>query len=159
MYYGAGKYYSVRVCDDNGKYVSGLDVTFKINGQNHVVKTDSNGYASLKINLKPGTYKITAEYKGFKVSNKIVVKTILITKNIKVKKSKTINFKAKLLKSNGKKLKNKVVKFKFKGKIYKIKTNKKGLAILKLKNPYKAGKYIIYTKYGKLKNKNKIIIK
>ena len=159
MYYGAGKYYSVRVCDDNGKYVSGLDVTFKINGQNHVVKTDSKGYASLKINLKPGTYKITAEYKGFKVSNKIVVKTILITKNIKVKKSKTINFKAKLLKSNGKKLKNKVVKFKFKGKVYKIKTNKKGLAILKLKNPYKAGKYIIYTKYGKLKNKNKIIIK
>ena len=109
--------------------------------------------------MKPGKYKITAEYKGFKVSNKITVKSTIITKNIKVKKAKTIKFSAKLVNKNGKVLKNKKVTFRFKGKTYKVKTNKKGIATLKINRKYKAGKYSITTSYGKLKVKNIIKIK
>lgn len=159
MYYGAGKYYRVKVFDDNGNVAKGAKITFTINNVKYTRTTDNKGYASFKINLKPDSYKIIAEYKGFKVSNKIVVKTTIITKNIIVKKGKTIKFTAKILDSEGKILKNKKVKFKFKGKTYKIKTNNKGKATLKIKNKYKKGKYTIKTRYGKLQIKNKIKIK
>ena len=74
MYYGAGKYYKVKVFDDNGNIAKSVKVTFKINGLSYTRTTDSNGYASFKISQEPGKYTITAEYKGFKVSNKINVK-------------------------------------------------------------------------------------
>ena len=159
MYYGAGKYYKVRVFDDDGNIAKGVQVTFKINNKQYIKTTDSNGYASIKISQNPGKYTITAEYKGFKVSNKITVKSTIVTKNIKVKKGKTIKFTAKLLNKNGKILKYKKVKFKFRGKTYKVKTNKKGKATLKIKKKYKVGKYTITTSYGKLKVKNTIRIR
>ena len=159
MYYGAGKYYKVRVYDDNGNVAKNVKVTFTVNKKKYTRTTDSNGYASFKISLNPAKYTITAEYKGYKVSNKITVKTTLVTKNIKVKKGKTIKFTAKLLNSKGKILKYKKVTFKFKGKTYKIKTNKKGIATLKITKKYKVGKYTITTSYGKLKVKNTIRVK
>ncbi|WP_405306934.1 C1 family peptidase [Methanobrevibacter sp.] len=158
MYYGAGKSYKVKVVDDYGKVAKNLRVTFKISGKKYYAYTDKNGYASLKISKKPGKYVIAAEYKGFKVSNKITVKSTIVTKNIKVKKSKAIQFKAKLLNSKGKVMKNKKITFKFKGKTYKVKTNKKGIAVLKITKKYKKGKYTITSKYGALKIKNSIRI-
>lgn len=159
MYYGAGKYYKVKVFDDNGNVAKGVTVTFTVNNKKYTRITDSKGYASFKITLKPAKYTITAEYKGYKVSNKITVKSTIITKDITVKKGMKIKFKAKLLNKKGKILKNKKVTFKFKGKTYKIKTNNKGKATLKIKNTFKKGKYTIKTSYGKLKIKNKIRIK
>lgn len=158
MYYGAGKVYKVKVFDDNGNIVKGLKVTFTINNKKYTRTTDSNGYASLKISLKPAKYTVTAEYKGFKVSNKITVKSTIVSKDIKVKHGKQIKFKVKLLNKKGKIVKNKKIVFKFKGKTYKVKTNKKGIAILKIAKKYKKGTYTISSKYGTLKIKNKIRI-
>ena len=159
MYYGEGKYYKVKVLDDNGKIAKGVNVKFTINGKSYTRTTDSKGYASIKISQKPGTYTVTVEYKGFKASNMVKVKTTIITKNKSFKKGKTIKFTAKLLSSKGKILKNKKVTFKFKGKTYKIKTNKKGIATLKITKKYKVGKYTITSKYGSLSVKNTIKIK
>ena len=159
MYYGAGKSYSVRFCNDNGTFEKGLKVTFTLNGKTYTRFTDENGYASLKISLKPGTYTIKATYDGTSVSNRITVKTTIITKNVSVKKGKTIKFNAKLLNSNGKILKNKKITFKFKGKTYNARTNSKGIATLSLKNSYRVGTYTIYTFYGSLIVKNSIKIK
>ena len=158
MYYGAGKYYKVRVFDDEGNIAKNVQVTFTLNKKQYIKTTDANGYASIMISLKPAKYTITAEYKGFKVSNKITVKSTIITKNIKVKKGKTIKFTAKLVNKNGKILKNKKITFKFKGKTYKVKTNKKGKATLKIHKKYRKGKYTITSSYGKLKIKNTIKI-
>lgn len=159
MYYGAGKYYKVRVFDDAGNIARNVQVIFTVNKVKYARTTDSNGYAYLKITKNPGKYTVTAEYKGFKVYNRITVKTTIVTKNIKVKKGKTIKFTAKLLNKNGKILKNKKITFKFKGKTYKVKTNKKGIATLKITKKYKKGKYAITSCYGKLKIKNTIKIK
>ena len=159
VYYDAGKYFKVRVFDDNGNVSKNVKVTFTINNKKYTRTTDNNGYASFMVSLNPGKYTINAEYNGFKVSNKITVKTTLVTKNIKVKKGKTIKFTAKLINNKGKILKNKKITFKFKGKTYKVKTNKKGKAILKITKKYKKGKYTIKTSYGKLQIKNKIRIK
>ena len=145
--------------DDEGKYVSGLKVTFKINGVSIRSVSNSNGFASVKINLKAGKYKITASYHGKTVKNNIVVKPTLTAKNIKVKKGKTIKFNAKLVDIKGKALKNKKITFKIKGKSYKVKTNKKGIATLKLKLKLKVGKHTVKTSYGKNIIKNTIFIK
>ena len=121
--------------------------------------TDKEGYASLKITLKPDKYTVVVTYANYKVSNKITVKPVLTAKNVSKKKGKVIRFKAKLVNGKGKPLKGKKITFKFKGKKYKAKTNKKGVATLKLKLKLKVGKYTIKTSYGKSKIKNKITIR
>jgi len=158
MYYGAGSSYKVRVYDDYGRIAKNVTVKFTINGKTYSRRTNSNGYAYLKISLKPKKYAISASYKGFVVKNNVTVKSTVITKNITKKKAKTIKFTAKLVNSKGKILKYKYIKFKFKSKIYKRKTNSKGIATLSLKN-LKRGKYTVYSTYGKLTIKNTIRIK
>ncbi|WP_458406168.1 C1 family peptidase [Methanobrevibacter sp.] len=157
-YNGYKTTFKFRVYNDNYKFSKGLKVTVKVNKKTYKLTTDKNGYVSLSLKLKKGKYTVTCEYKGYKVSNKINVKQSLITKNINVKKAKTIKFTAKLLNSKGKIFKNKKITFKFKGKVYKVKTNKKGIATLKLKN-LKKGKYTIKTSYAKVSVKNKIKIR
>ena len=159
VYYGAGKYYQVKVLDDNGNVAKGVKVTFTINNVKYTRTTNSNGYASLKITLNPGNYKVTVEYKGFKASNTVKVKSTLVTKDKVIKKGKTAKFNVKLLNSNGKILKNKKIKIKYKGKTYTVKTNYKGIASLKISNTQKRVTYAIKTTYGKLTVKNKITIK
>lgn len=157
MYYSDNKYYKVRLYGDDGKVLAGKNVKITVNKKTYTRKTDSNGYASLKVSLTPATYTVTAKYNNLKTSNKIVVKKVLSAKNISKKKAKTIKFTAKL--SKGKTvLKNKNVKFKIKGKTYAAKTNKKGIATVSLKN-LKVGKYTIYTYYGSSKIKNTIQIR
>lgn len=159
MYFGAGNSYKVRVFDDDGNSVgAGEIVKIAVNKKTYTRTTDSNGYASFKVTLQPGTYTITATYSGVKVSNKIVVKPVLTAKNISKKKAKTIKFTAKLVNTKGKVVKGKKITFKLKGKTYTSKTNKKGIATISLKN-LKVGKYTITTKYGKSSIKNTIQIK
>lgn len=159
MYYGANKYFRVKVYDDFGNAFSAETINIVLNGKVYSVKTDGNGFASLKLNkIKIGKYTVTVDYKGFKVTNKITIKSTLTAKNKSIKKGKTLKFKAKLLNANGKALKGKKITFKIKGKKYKAKTNKKGIATLKLKK-LKVGKYIIKTSYGKVKISNKITVK
>lgn len=160
MYYNNGSSYKVKIIGKNGKPVgSGVLVKFNVNSKTYNVKTDKNGYASLKIALKPNRYTIVVTYANYKVSNKITVKPVLTAKNVSKKKGKPIKFKAKLVNGKGKPLKGKKITFKFKGKKYKVKTNKKGVATLKLKLKLKVGKYTIKTSYSKSKIKNKIKIK
>ena len=123
---------------------------------------DKKGYATLKIKLLPKKYTLVTEYKGYKVTNKLVVKQTLkpVKKVIKVKKSKkSFKIKAKLKWSSGKAIKGKKITFRFKGKTYKAKTNKKGVASVKIKKKVikklKKGKtykvsitYAIKDKYG-----------
>ena len=158
MYFADQSKYKVRLFGDDGKAVGkGKIVKITINGKTYKVKTDKNGYASLKISLKPKTYTVKATYGKLKVTNKVVVKPILSAKNISKKKAKTIKFQAKLAKGK-KALANKKIKFKIKKKTYTVKTNKKGIATVNLKN-LKVGKYTIYTYYSTCKIKNTIKIK
>ena len=156
-YYGANKNYKIQLLNNN-KPVKDAIITIKINKNTVQVKTDNQGYATLKLTLKPGKYTITSTYKNVKATNKITVKKTLITKNKKIKKGKTLTYTAKLLNKNGKKQKNKKITFKINGKKYKAKTNKKGIAKIKVKN-LKVGKCKIITTYGKQKNTNWITVK
>ena len=161
MYYGAGKYYKVKILDYDGKIAKNAEVTFKINGKTYSKFTNSKGYASIKIGttFAPKTYTITTVYKDNKVSNKITVKPTLICKNMAVKKGKTFKYAVKLLNNKGKILKYKYVKVTFKGKTYKVKTNSKGIATFKIKVNSKLGKFTITSTYGSAKISKKITVK
>lgn len=128
----------------NEKLAKNTYVTFKVSGKTLKVKTDKNGVATLKVNgLKVGKYNIQAIYATAKTTKKLTVKHMVSLNTLKVKKSaKKVVLTAKL----AKKLKNKVIKFKFNGKTIKVKTNSKGIAkaTFNVKN-LKAGKKLTYS--------------
>ena len=119
------------------------------------------------INLNPASYSISAEYKNYKVGSKLVVKQTLklVKKTVTAKKGKKIILKAKLKWTNGKAIKGKVIKFEFKKKIYKAKTNSKGIAKVVIKNKKvlkklkKGKKYAFSAKYFTNLVKGKVKIK
>ena len=147
-YYSKTINYKVTVYDISGK-VSNRTVKFAINDKEYKVKTDSNGVAILKLKLKPGKYKVTSSYSGVKVKNKIIIKSSLKTRNKSVSAKKSGKFTVKVLNSKGKAYAKQLVKIKFKGKTYKLKTNKKGIATFKIPKNLKVGKYKIK---GSVKN-------
>ena len=158
-YMGSKVKYKVHVLDDDGNsQKAGVSVKFTIANKVYNRQTDKNGNAVLTVSLKSGKYAINAEYKGFKVSNKIVIKPTLTAKNKSIKKGKTLKFTAKLVNSKGKPLKGKKITFKLKGKKYVAKTNKRGVAAIKIKK-LKVGKYTIQTSFKNMKIKNKITVK
>ena len=134
MLYTSGSYYKVKLTQNDVALV-GKTVTFVVNGKKITGVTDKNGIASVKITLAPKTYTVTAQYSSVKVSNKVVVKSIVSAKNINAKKSaKTLKIKVTLKKVNKKYLKGKKVTLKFNKKTFKVKTNKKGVATFTIKN-------------------------
>ena len=102
---------------------------------------------------------IFTQYGDAIVKNKITVKSTLITKNVYKKVKKSANFKVKVLNSKGNAYKKQIVKIKFKGKTYKLKTNSKGIATFKIPKNLKAGKYVIKTTFNGLTNSNRITVK
>ena len=155
--YSANANYKVLITKDGKAVGAGESVVITFNGKKTTVKTDSKGYATLKLNtqMKVKTYTVTAEYKGVKVSNKVTIKHVIKAKNVNVKKSKKVNkIKVKTNKVNGKFLKGKKLTLKIKGKKIKAKINKKGVATFKVKKSVlkklKVGKKYKYTvTYGK----------
>lgn len=80
------------------------------------------------IMIASGTYTVTAEYKGLKVTNKVTIKNIINAKNKKVKKSKKVTkIKISLKKVNG--------------KTYTGKTNSLGKVTFKITNLSKKASY------------------
>jgi parallel beta-helix repeat protein/predicted outer membrane repeat protein len=89
-YYAKNYAYKLRIIGDDGQPVgSNVAVKVTVNGKAQTLKTDKNGYITLKFtkNYLPKTYTVTAEYKGIKVTNKVKVKQVLSLKKVKVKKS------------------------------------------------------------------------
>ena len=127
--YDGGKYFSVKIVSADGKVAAaGVTVKFKINGKTTQAKTDKNGIAKIKITDVPKKYTMTTTYNGKTVKNTVTVNQVLKTKKVNIKKtSKSFILKASL-KINGKLQKGKLIAFKFNGKTYKVKTNKKGIA-------------------------------
>jgi predicted outer membrane repeat protein len=151
MDYNDGSKFKVRIIGDDGNPVgAGEIVKITIKNTVFMVKTDNNGYVSLVIKLVPNNYKVTIEYNGYKVFNKIKVKSVIKAKNISKKRAKKIKYTASLKTSKGKPIAGKKLTFKIKGKTYTAKTNKKGVAKVYLKN-LKVGKYKITIKYLKSK--------
>ncbi len=155
-YYTDGSAYRVRILENGNPVGENKLVLFNINGQQFTINTDKNGYASLKISQVPNKYIVSVQYRDVKVQNTITVKKVLTAKNLSKKKAKKIKYTATVKGKSpfiGKK-----VTFKIKGKTYRAKTNKKGVATVYLKN-LKVGKHKIVITYEKTKLTKTIKIK
>lgn len=135
MKYSSGAKLKVKIYDSYKNLVKdGQTVYFYLNGKKIGTAKTKKGTALFKITLAPKTYKIKIVYKGASITKKVTVKSILTLKKVKVKKSaKKLVLTASLKKVNGKYLKGKKITFKFNGKTYRAKTNKKGVAKVTIK--------------------------
>ena len=141
--------FTVKATDIFGKVAgAGEIIKIKIGKTTYNVKTNKNGVATLKLKQTPGKYTIKTTFQGLTVKNTLTVKQGLTLKKTTVKKSaKKLVLQATLKKAKTP-LKNKIVKFKFNGKTYKTKTNKKGVAKVTIKSnvlkKLKVGKKLTY---------------
>ena len=145
-YYRNASQYVVRVLDETGNFVAGKSVTFNINGVFYTRTTNASGYAKLNINLAPGTYVITAEYNGCRVSNNIEVLPVLSASDLTKKYGSSDQFVATVLDGQGNPYANQTVTFNVHGVLYNRITDSEGHA--KLNINLQAGKYIITSSYN-----------
>ena len=156
-YYKNASQYSLRLLDDKGNPVgAGVSIQLNINGVFYTRTSDANGYVKMNINLPPGTYIITAEYKGLRASNTIKVLSVLETKDLVMKYKDGSQFEAKILDGQGRPYAGQTVTFNINGVFYTKTTEADGIARLKIN--LLAGEYIITSMYNGLNAANKVII-
>lgn len=162
-YYKSGKIYQIKLTNAKNKkpmYYSNVNIKVYISKNkyyNYVGTTNGSGIIQLKVAYKPGTYKVVISSADKGYSAKAITSQIKVTKSpikiaptaLKVKKGKY--FKVKVSSTKSKKVLASVkVKVKvYTGKKYKtytIKTNKKGIASLKISQ--KVGKHKVVLSPG-----------
>ena len=165
VYYGSESYFTVQVITAEGHAIgSGEAVNFTINGKITTAITNADGIAKVKITNVPGTYVVTTKYNGQTYNNKITVK--LNPRTCKITQNKNINvdyaggkyFTVKIVTFDGKVAASGVsVKFTINKKSTIVKTNKKGIAKIKITQPPK--KYTMITTFNGKSVKNTVIVK
>lgn len=142
--YGTGNKLVVNLVDNKGNAIADAVVNVNINSKITPITTDSNGEATMPINLKPGTYTAAATYADVQDTAKVVVKKAT-PKITAAKKTYKVSVKTKkytiTLKANGKALKSKKVYLKINKKTFTAKTGANGKATFKITNLKKKGTF------------------
>ena len=160
MYYRDGTNYTITLKNSKGTVLSNRIVTFNINNRDYNRTTNSNGEASVTINLPAGTYTIKVTYKNASTTNKITVKEyapVITGNDIEMYYRDGTNYTITLKNSKGDILSNKVVTFNVDGDDYNRTTNSNGEASVTINLP--AGTYTIKTTYRNVSTTNRITVK
>lgn len=173
--YNSGKYIVATLKDAYNRPISTATVGITIAGKTHMLSTNFLGQVKVSLNgIKPKKYTAKVQFVGDKnyyassLNTKVIIKKA--TPKLKVTKKFKSKSKKKLVKVTVKDgagpIKKVKVTLKVKGKTYKAKTNKKGLAKFDVsKKLKKAGKYKASIKikksklYNKVNKKVKIVVK
>ena len=144
MYYKNGSRYEVTLTQDNNP-LANASVIINIAGVNYTRVTDSNGVASLAINLNPGMYQISARYNYgltyISLNSDIeVLPTLSGGDVVKIYKNDT-QYYASFLDAHGNPLANSDVTFNINGVFYNRKTDENGIARLNIN--LNSGEYIL----------------
>ncbi|WP_299523539.1 Ig-like domain-containing protein [uncultured Methanobrevibacter sp.] len=156
MIYKNDSQYSFTVYGKDGKLAANQEVTFNINGVFYKRISDDNGIVTLKINLNPGSYIITAEYEGCRVSNNITVKSTLLTQDLTMNHKDGSTFNATALDEQGNPLAGQTITFNVNGVFYNKVTDENGIASLNIN--LNKGEYIITSIWNDYQVGNKITI-
>lgn len=151
--------YEARLMDSNNNLIAGARVSFEINGKHYYKTTDDNGLVELKINLKAGKYPVKITYGKTTVTRtiKLFSSRVSLAKNIKTTYGNKVKYQLRILDNYGNLMKNKMVTFKVNKKVYKVRTNSKGIAGINLN--YKSGKHTIRYSVDGLSGSNSYIVK
>ena len=143
--------YKIKLVDLNGNPLSGRKIEYRLNNVNYSGTTDNNGEITLS-NLKAGTYKLIASFKGENLyhessnSSTITIKTTVALPSYS-NYTYGSKYSVKFLDKNLNPLKNTNVTIVFGGKTYKLKTDSNG--IVKIDNYLKPGTYDVIFKNPK----------
>ena len=141
-YYGGSEKLNATLKDGAGNPIANKTITFTINGQKYNRTTNSNGIASLAINLRPGVYDVTTMYYNMSVYSNVVVKTTIESKDLVKMYQNGTQFFATFLGTDGKPLANNTkVTFNINGVFYTRQTNENGVARLNIN--LRPGEYIL----------------
>ena len=147
----------LRVLGDDGNPIgAGEIVTFNIHGVFYNRTTNATGHVKLNINLEPGTYIITAEYKGARVAHNVTVLPILTAEDLSKKFHDSKPFEAHVYDGQGNPAPNQKVEFNIHGVFYYRTSD--GNGIVKLNINLQPGEYIITSKYGQAVIANKLTV-
>ena len=145
-----------KLLDDKGNPVAGQKASININGVFYTRTTNDKGIATFQINLEPGTYILTIEYKGCRVSNRVTVLSILQAKDLNMKFRDGSKFEAKLLDGQGNPFAGQKITFNINGVFYDRTTDENGIARLNIN--LQVGNYIITSTFNGLNIANTIKI-
>ena len=142
MYYKGTANYQV-VLSQNNTPVNNASLILKLNGVTYNKTTDSNGMASIPLNLNVGSYVVCTSFENLtSLKNNVKVLPVITASNLVKTYKSSKEFTAKFLDSNGNALKNTNVKFQINGKTYTEKTDSKGVARLSI--DLKVGQYTVW---------------
>lgn len=159
MFRNATQFYA-KFIDTSGNPLANQAVTFNINGVFYTRNTDESGTAGLNINLRPGTYILTAynpvngEKKGFNITVKA-----LICENHDIVKyyNNTTQYTAKVYNKDGSLAVGKNVTFNINGVFYNRTVDENGTVTLNINlNP---GNYIVTAIFEGYGVGNKVAVK
>ena len=158
MFYRDGTRMVAILTDIKGNPIANATVYFTINGKTYARTTDTNGTASLAINLISKIYNATILYNGSDIYDKFS-KNITVTVNQTILANDTVLmymdgtvFVAKFLDKTGKALTNASVKFNINGVFYTRITDNDGVAKLNIR--LRPGSYIL-TAYNNVTGEEK----
>ena len=166
---------TVTLKDASGKAIANKKITATVNGKTYTATTNSKGVATFKLKLTAvKTYTVSLKFAGdsyYTASSKSlkvkVTKTktkLTVPKKTYKKSAKVKKLTATLKDQTGKVIKSKKVTFTVNGKKYTAKTNKKGVATVKVKlskkKTYKVTvKFAGDKTYYAVKKTGKVVIK
>ena len=157
-YFRNGTQYTARIILTNGSYAgAGEAVTFNINGVSYTRYTDENGYVKLNINLAPGDYVITANYRDCTESNTIKVLPTLITKDLVMDYGDGSQFVAQVLDGQGKPYSNQKVSFNVHGVLYNRVSDSNGM--VKININLQRGEYLMTSECNGEAHSNTITVR
>ena len=139
-----------------GNPLSGVNVSFNINGVFYTRTTNESGYANLNIRLQPGEYIVTAEYNHLMYTNIVNVLPVLFA-NDTVSHTNESNFTAFLIDGAGKPYANQTITFNINGKLYTNVTDEDGIACLFIYLP--DGEYVVTSSYDEYNINNRLLIR
>ncbi len=149
--------FKATLTDIDGTPVAYQSIVFKINGKTLTAQTDANGVAQIKIFIaKEGTYAITAnfvgddiDYTSSEAKASVVVKksySKIYASNMYMIPKMYDYYSITLKDASGKAIAYQTVTFKVNGKTYSVKTDKNGVAKIRLK--LNKGVYSVHIKFA-----------
>lgn len=161
--YNSNYNYNVQILDLSGKGVGNTAVDITVNGKVKRYTTDANGFITIPFSKLTANQVISAvnPLNGEVSRNTIkVVSRFSGNKNINMYYYDGTKFSVMVYGDDGKLVgANQVVTIKLNKKTYKVKTNKHGVASLKIPNTVKPGTYTLYSAYNGQTVKNTVKVK